>query len=236
MGKEGGFVFAAAEGDGGEIRGVGFDQETVGGNPGGDLTKGVGIGEGDDAAEAEIEAEIEEGLGEGGGAGETVEDADAVGGSGPEPGMFAEEIKGIGIGFAAMDDDGAPDLAGEVQLGGEELALSGGGVGFVMIIEPDFADGTDERGVGRLEGFPQAGGVIAGGGTMATEADGGAKVGGETAGEIEDKLIFIRCATDGEEAINTGGQGARDPVGSRVGFGMEMGIEAGDHGLKSAAA
>ena len=57
VGDEGGLVALAAEGDGGEERGVGFDQDAVGGGEGGGFADGFGGGIGEVAGEGEIEAE-----------------------------------------------------------------------------------------------------------------------------------------------------------------------------------
>lgn len=74
---KGGLVDFAAQGYGCEVRGVGFDEEAVGGDGFGDFAQGGRIAERDDSAEANHHAEGEDFLGERGGADEAVEDAEA---------------------------------------------------------------------------------------------------------------------------------------------------------------
>lgn len=70
-----GFIGMAAEGDWGEVRGIGFDEEAVCGDRFCEGAEGGGVWEGEDTAETDQETEAEQMFGEGLWACEAVEDA-----------------------------------------------------------------------------------------------------------------------------------------------------------------
>ena len=126
MDDEGGLVWLAAVGDGGEEGGVGFDEEAVEGEAGvgGGGAELVGGGVGEVAGEGDVEVEGDRARGVVGGAGEAVHDAGEAGG-GPMLGEDVEEVfPGVGgaeaglgggggeVGGAAVEDDGLRGLGG----------------------------------------------------------------------------------------------------------------------------
>ena len=164
VGDQGRLVALAAEGNGGEERGVGFDQDAVGGCEGGGFADGLGGGIGEVAGEGEIEAEGERSAGFVDAAGEAVHDAggsawgcqcsasrrrrssQAAFGSAAPNFCFGG---GRGeLGGSAVDEDGLAGGGGDAELGEEGGLLDvGSGVFDVVVVEADLADG-DAAGVG----------------------------------------------------------------------------------------
>jgi len=129
--------------DGGEERGVGFDEEVVFRDLGGYVAEGLGFGIGEMAGEADEEAGGDGALGVLPFAGEAVEDA-ADAGRGP---VFFEEGEGVvpaGVVIifrTAMDEDGTLAGGGYFHLADED-ALLGLVVGALMVVvEADLATG-----------------------------------------------------------------------------------------------
>ena len=161
VGDEGRLVALAAEGNGGEERGVGFDQDAVGGCEGGGFADGLGGGIGEVAGEGEIEAEGERAAGFVDAAGEAVHDAGERVGL-PVLGEQAEEVFPGGVwirgaeflfgggrgelGGSAVDEDGLAGVGGDAELGEESGLLDVGSWVFDMVVvEADFADGEATR-------------------------------------------------------------------------------------------
>lgn len=103
----GGLVGFASEGNGREVGGIGFEEDAVFGDAGGDVEEVGAVFEGDDAGEGDVEALFDGLFGELRGAGEAVDDAGGAV-------FFADEAHGVFVGVAAMDDDGFLVLVGHL--------------------------------------------------------------------------------------------------------------------------
>jgi len=222
-----GFVAASAEGFGGEVGAVGFDEEAVEWDVCGDVAEFGGFGEGEGSGEGDVEAEVEESPGVVPGSGEAVGDAAEVSGAGGG----GEEGEAVVEGVAAMDDEGEVAACGEVELPFEGVALCGAGGVVIVIVESGFADGDNVAGEG--EGFDLAtdvgGGAV---GFVGVDSDGGAEEVGMGAGECECGGAGFESCTDGDDARKSGGAGALKDgveVGGEAGV-VEVGVGVYEHG------
>ncbi len=121
--------------EGGLVGGVGFEEELAGEGGGGDAGGALVAGIGERAAEGDADAAGVEGGEEVGGAGVGVEEnAGGVRGTGEEVG---EDMR---PGAAAVEDDGAREFEGEVELGEIEALLEVEGRSVGREVEADFAD------------------------------------------------------------------------------------------------
>ena len=81
-----------------------------------------------------------------------MEDGGGAGGEGgvasPLGDVVPQEGEGVGVGFAGVDDGGTAEVEGQGELPFEERALAGCGLGGVMVVEADFADGAAGGGGG----------------------------------------------------------------------------------------
>lgn len=101
VGDEGRLAGLAAVGDGGQERGVGLDQQPIGGDEFRGVLQVARILESDDARQADEKAEVECLAGKVGAAGEAVEDA-----GDPAPGdRGGEDLAGILLRIAGVDDE-----------------------------------------------------------------------------------------------------------------------------------
>ena len=241
---EGGFILLAAMGDGGEERGVGFDEDAVGRGEGGGFADGGGFWVGEVAGEGEVEAGGDGALGLCHGAGEAVHDATEAGG-GPVFGDEREEVVPAGVGVAvsfefgfgggggefagaAVDEDGFAGGGGDLHLGDEGLLLDcGQGIVEVVVVETDFADG-DAAGIGGEGGdFGEVfwGGLV---GFLGMDAGAGVDV-GVGAGDFERVVhgVGTLADADGEDGFDAGGAGAGDDgfdFAGLLGVEVEVGV------------
>ena len=124
--------------DGGEVGGVGLDQQSVERDALRDLLQGDGVLEGHDPRERDVEAEVERGTRRLPVLGEAVHDA--ADGSGA---FFTEQAQGVLPGFAQMHDQrlAAGTRGGDVPA--ETRALPFRAVLVPVVVEARLADGDD---------------------------------------------------------------------------------------------
>ena len=231
VGDVGGFVAAAAVGDGGEVGGVGLEDDARERHDGGEGVGEGGLPEGDGAADAEHEAgeEAEEFGGLFGGAAETVEYA-----AGGEVGGEGEEgVDDFAVGGARVDDEGQAVTGGPSGLAVEDgyLFLPAG----VVPVEVDahFADGHVGVSGGVEQAFhavEQGGGV--GGEFGRVEAHHGVGEAGVFGAEAEHGTDAGFVDVGQEQGLGAGLAGAVDDGGT-VGvelFGVDVGVGIDVHG------
>jgi hypothetical protein len=127
---------------GGEIGGVGFDEETVGGEGAEDFALGGFSVVEKGGGEGEVGAARNEALDHFGGAAVGVEEEAAFG-----QGVLAEDFPESAPGAEAMDGGGEIALGGDGELPGEAGDLVGEIVAFDPAVEADFADAAAGVGV-----------------------------------------------------------------------------------------
>ena len=144
----------------------------------------------------------------------------------PHCGKLAEHGDGILVRVAAVDDDGLARGGGAGQHGAEQLALGGRGLGGIIVIEADLADGHH---AGRLGQRGEARGVARLVGLVAIVAHGGHKLRGMLLGQLHDQLVGGFRAAHGANALHPRrartGQHLRHTPLRRKGVKMRVRIE-----------
>jgi hypothetical protein len=143
-GQSGGFVALASEWHRTDVGCVGFKDKGLDGKGLALGPKIFAAGKGDSAADSQEESEVESLLGLSEISGPAVHDTSYSCGIGGRGKLISEDGEAIGIGFAAVDDNGEVKLEGEGELSAEGAALVGP-VAFILIviIETHFPDSHD---------------------------------------------------------------------------------------------
>ena len=201
----GGFVPFAAVRDGGEVGGIGLDEQTVGGNGPHDVSQRSRFLEGDHSREGEVEAEIEADASRLGRPGERVHDpiqrSDARG--------FPQDSEDFGFGFAAVDDEGKAGFAREGEMTAEvvDLDLERGVV--PVAVEAGLADRDDAGSAGEFDDpVPVVGAGFAG--VVGVDADGGEDIRGMSRGEVNREATRGDGRPDGDHRGDAFGDRAGD--------------------------
>ncbi len=208
-----------------KVRGVGFDQQAVGGDQfGGGLDVG-GVFVGDDAGDADVGTQRQPLFAFGGCAGEAMNDE-------AEFRKIADDFEGVRVRFADMENHGDFQPARDFELIEENALLQEPGGEIVVVIQATFAQGDDfglaangvfQEGLIPLLGF---------GRMMGMDAQGGEYV-RICAGDGERLEMVGDMGADGDNAANTGGGGPVQHLGkmlkeARVG---EVAVGVGQHNL-----
>ena len=135
------FVALAAERIRREIGRVGFDQNPIGRQVGCNRAQCGRVFEGQDAAEGDIAAERDGAAGEVGAAGEAMQHSR----EGALPGFFLKNARGVGVGFARVNDQRQSGRARRRDMGAKAPLLRVARAVVVVIVETRFADRHDFR-------------------------------------------------------------------------------------------
>ena len=128
-----------------EIRRVGFDENAVRRQFGGNGAQRGRVLEGQNARERDEEPERYGAAGKVGAAGETMQH----GGEGALPRFFLENASGVVVGLARMDHQRQPGLARRPDVGAKAALLILPRAAVVVVVEPGFAD-RDHLGMPRV--------------------------------------------------------------------------------------
>lgn len=222
---------AAGEG-GGQVGGVGFEQETAGGDARGVFAGAGVLGAGEGAAEGNVHVSLREGREGVGGAGIGVdEQARGMGGQGQED--FQHGVPRV----AAMEAGGEGQFTGEVELGAENGFAVGVEVVVHAAVEADFADAGVAGGQGVAEVVQPAGAAVAD--EPGVEAEGAQQAGVGIGEGADGGPVGLGGGIDVEKR-HAGGAGAGEDAGQmggqarilQVGVGVDPGeiLTVGRHG------
>ena len=123
-------------GFGREIGRVGLHEDAVGRQFGGDGAQRRRVLEGQNAGEGDVESKLNGAAGEVGAAGEAMQH----GREGALPGFLFENSRGVGVGFARMDDERQAGFARRRDVGAEAALLRVARASVIVVVEPSFAD------------------------------------------------------------------------------------------------
>lgn len=198
---------------GGQVGGVGFEEEVAGGDGAGVVQRATGVGAGEGAAKGDANVIGGEG-GEGvGGAGVGVDEE-----SGGMGGQVHQDFEHGLPGIAAVEGGGEGEFAGEVELGAEDAFAVGVEAVVHAAVEADFADAGGAGGEDVAEVLKPAAAAVLD--EPGVEAEGGDDAAGVGVGKGGDGGPVGFGGGGGMQEVHAGGAGAGKDGG-------EMGGEAG---------
>ena len=207
---------------GGQVGGIGLDQEKAVGRGGGVIAGAPGVGADQGAAERNVDVFCGEG-GEGvGRAGVGVDE---------EPGGMGrhaqQDVQHLAPGVAAVQAGGEGEFAGKVELGAEDRFAVGVEAVFHAAVEADFANAGGARGQGLAEVMQPARGAV--GDEPRVQAEGAEEESGMGVGEAEDGGPVGFGGGGDVDVAQSGGAGASKDAGQMGGepgvLEMAVGVE-----------
>ena len=224
--------FCALGEGGGQVGGVGFEQEMAGGDAGGVFAGAGVLGTGEGAAERDMDVFCGEGGESVGGAGVGVDEE-----SGGVRGQGQEDLEHGVPRIAAVEAGGQGPFIGEVELGAEDGFAVGVEVVAHAGVEADFADAGGAGGQGGAEVVQPAGAAVAD--EPGVEAEGAEQAGVGVGEGADGGPVGLGGGIDVEKR-HAGGAGAGEDAGQmggqarilQVGVGVDPGeiLTVGRHG------
>ena len=227
MGDEGGLVGLAALRHRREVGRVGLDQQPVERDVAHDGAQGLGRLEGDDARDRDVHAERQRPVRHLGARAEAMDQA----GEGALGVFLLEDVAGLAVGVAGMDDQRQAGLARRRDMGAEALGLLGARAVLVVEVEPGLADADD---LGMARGLDQAVGralpLLLG--LVRMDADRAPDI-AVALGDGAHLVELVEPGADGQHAGHAGGAGARQHAGlvARELGEVEMAVAVDQHQL-----